>query len=48
MKARNTRAVQLVERRVMIKFVSLGIAAGLLVTAAVLAACNSNSGLYIT
>ena len=48
MKARRTCAEQLVERKIMIRVISLGIAAGLLVTAAVLAACNSGSALYIS
>jgi len=48
MKARITRAEPAVERTAMIRFISLGIAAGLLLTAAVLAACNSGSALYIS
>jgi hypothetical protein len=38
----------LVERKAMTRFISLSIAAGLLLTAAVLAACNTGSALYIS
>jgi hypothetical protein len=38
----------LVERKTMMRFISLSIAAGLLLTAAVIAACNTGSALYIS
>jgi hypothetical protein len=38
----------LVERKAMVRFLSLTIAAGLLLTAAVVATCNVGSALYIS
>jgi len=48
MKARTNTRHALVERKAMMRFVSLSIAAALLLTAAVVAACNTGSTLYIT